>query len=710
VNTKPLQEIISISPIYVGVTASISEVLSIMEQRHISCVLAVDAESRPVGIFTEQDAVALMASAGNLDTLNMAMVMHQPVLTATADMDFRDAYRLISERGYRHLAVVDQTGKLIGVVSEGDFLNHLGMEFLVEMKKVASAMSSELLALPEHANLAEAVALMAAKRADCVLVTRDQMPIGIITERDLVHLARQNLDQSATALSQVMHAPVLDVDADTPLQHAIQRMERAGIRRLAVVDGGRLIGLITRHDIVKAMQGRFVEYLQETIQRQRIDLERIQKQDAQLQLQIHALNAAGNAIVITDTQPRILWANAAFTALTGYNLEEAIGRTPTELVSSGKQSEQFYQQMWNTILTGDIWRGELVNKRKDGVLYDEELTITPVRIGQNDAENPNGGEITHFIAVKQDITERKAEERGLRASEAHFRLFYEHAPVAYSSLDAAGTILEVNDEWLKQFGYPRVRVIGRFVGDFLAPGQETILKERFEILLREGAIRKSEFDFLHLDGSVVTVTVDGLVDFDEQGNFRRTHCVLHNITERKQMEQELRYIASTDALTGVANRRHFLDQMRLALARHQRHGTPTALLMIDLDWFKRVNDVYGHAIGDEVLRHYAQTLQDSLRRIDLFGRLGGEEFAILLPDTECVGAVEFADRVRQLAAAEAAQTEAGTVAVTISIGVTTFARHDQNIDVILARSDRALYRAKRNGRNQVELEPPPTSI
>jgi diguanylate cyclase (GGDEF)-like protein/PAS domain S-box-containing protein len=428
---------------------------------------------------------------------------------------------------------------------------------------------------------------------------------------------------------------------------------------------------------------------------------------AQLQLQIHALNAAGNAIVITDTGPHILWANAAFSQLTGYTLAESIGRKPAELIRSGQQDQVFYQNMWQTILAGRAWHGELVNKRKDGSLYHEELTITPVRSGHDGAGQD--GEISHFIAVKQDISARKAVERTLRESEARFRLFYEHAPVAYESLDAAGNILEVNDEWLRQFGYPREQVIGRFIGDFLASGQEAMLKTRFANFLRDGAVRKTEYDFLHHDGSIVTVSVDGLVDRDEHGNFRRTQCVLHNITAHKRMEQELRYLAATDALTGLANRRHFIDQMRLALARHHRHDTPTALLMLDLDWFKRVNDQYGHAVGDEVLRNFADVVQASLRNIDLLGRLGGEEFAILLPDTEAAGAYEFAERVRQRAASQPVQTLAGEVTVTLSIGVTSFVSQDKNTDVILARADRALYRAKESGRNRVELEPAPAA-
>jgi diguanylate cyclase (GGDEF)-like protein/PAS domain S-box-containing protein len=429
------------------------------------------------------------------------------------------------------------------------------------------------------------------------------------------------------------------------------------------------------------------------------DLSRIREQDAQLRLQIHALNAAGNAIVITDTVPRILWANAAFTSLTGYTLSEAVGRTPSELLKSGKQDPPYYQRMWDTILAGQVWHGELVNKRRDGSLYDEDMTITPVSMDDKT--------VTHFIAIKQDISARKAAEAALRESEQRFRMLYERAPVAYQSLDAEGRILEVNDAWLAQLGYPREAVIGRAIGAFLAPGQEELQQDRLGRILATDTAHGTEFDMVRGDGGLVVFEVVSHVGHDAEGRFMQTHCVLHNITERKVLERSLVHLAATDPLTGLANRRHFLDQMALALARQQRHDTVTALLMLDLDWFKKVNDRYGHATGDEVLRHVAAVMTTSLRRIDLLGRLGGEEFAILLPDTEADGAHEFAERLRQRVTAQPARTESGEIRVTLSIGVTPFSPQDGDIDAILARADRALYRAKENGRDRAELEPAP---
>lgn len=820
-SSPTLRDLLQAAPVTIAETAPITEALALMERHRISCVLAVAPDKRLSGIFTEQDAVRLLAEHRALDTLTMARVMNRPVFSVAADLDYRDAYCQMAERGFRHLAVVDAAGGLLGVVTESDFLHHLGPEYLIELKTVGSAMLAHPATLPAQASLAAAAALMAEHRLSCVVIVAEHRPIGMVTERDLVRLAQRNLDPDATPLASVMHTPLATTSADCPIQEAIQQMSGAGIRRLVVVDeDGQLAGLISRHDIVKSIHGRYIEFLHATVDRQRLELEQmknrvhavnerlrgyslmeqvsdalfiadaatgelvevntqacrsldfqreellskslihlisgtryvlwgdlvqtvlsqgqvameasqqrrdgsflpvqinlrlvqvaersyvvavvtdlsvVRSQEAQIQLQIHALNAASHAIVITSCQQRILWANAAFSTLTGYTLAEVIGHKPSELVKSGKHNRSFYKRMWSTILSGQVWRGELINRRKDGSLYNEELTITPVCMGNR--------EITHFIAIKQDISARKAAETALMESEERFRLLYERSPVPYQSLNKLGQIVEVNDAWLNQFGYSRAAVIGRYLLEFLAPGQDEFQQKNFAQFLADGYLHGIEYEFLSSRGEHIFVEVEGRIGYDREGRFKQTHCVLHNITERKAIEQRLAHLAATDTLTGLANRRHFFEQMTMALARYQRHDAPTALLMIDLDWFKNVNDRYGHAIGDDVLRHVANVMRTSIRCIDLLGRLGGEEFAILLPDTDAAGAQDFADRMRREIIAQPAITASGAISVTLSIGVAAFSPKDSHIDAVLARADRALYRAKARGRDRVEFEP-----
>jgi len=679
----PLSALLSANPVSVPVAASLAEVLALMAAGHSSCVLALDSERRPSGIFTEQDAVRLMAEGKTSAGLHMGDVMRQPIFAVPADLDTRAAYRLMADHGYRHLVVVDSEGRLAGVVSEGDFLRETIQRQRQAMER-AQGQVRGLRQRLQNFSLMEQV-------SDAIFVADAESTA-------IVEVNAQACRSLGYAREELLALKMLDVSTSIS-DFAAWKTFRAAIRAQGQLlieicqrrrDGGVLPVQINAR--LTEVEGH--EYVV-TVAR---DLSRIREQDAQLRLQAHALNAAANAIVITDRVPRIVWANAAFSALTGYPLAEALGRKPAELVNSGKQDASFYQRMWNSILAGEVWHGELISKRRDGSLYDEELTITPV--------SAEGREVTHFIAIKQDVSARKAVEAALRESEESWRGLFNSITEAIFIQDGEGRFLDVNHGTEQMYGYSREEFIGQSPEAIAAPGKngQEQLADHFRAVLA-GGTRKFEFWGRRKNGEVFPKDV-----WLNRGSYFGREVIIavaRDITQRKALEDELRHLAATDPLTGLANRRHFLEQMALALARQQRHDTPTALLMLDLDWFKRINDQHGHAIGDEVLKHVAGIMAASLRRIDLLGRLGGEEFAILLPDTEARGAHEFAERLRQRIAIEPAQTPAGAIPMTVSIGVTPFAPRDSGIDAILARADRALYRAKANGRNRVDLEPAP---
>ena len=182
------------------------------------------------------------------------------------------------------------------------------------------------------------------------------------------------------------------------------------------------------------------------------------------------------------------------------------------------------------------------------------------------------------------------------------------------------------------------------------------------------------------------------------------HGFVTDVTERKRIEIELQEFATTDFLTQLPNRRYFMARMEEELARIQSvAGTRTAILMCDLDHFKLINDSYGHAIGDLVLKHFASILRDALRKNDTVGRVGGEEFAIILSDVGIADAKIFASRVQKQIAETPLVAGDETIPVTVSIGITVMYVTDASADVSLSRSDMALYRAKESGRNRIEI-------
>jgi diguanylate cyclase (GGDEF)-like protein len=175
--------------------------------------------------------------------------------------------------------------------------------------------------------------------------------------------------------------------------------------------------------------------------------------------------------------------------------------------------------------------------------------------------------------------------------------------------------------------------------------------------------------------------------------------------ELMESNKRLELLSITDGLTKLYNHRHFQDELARAFEESERYGRPLSLAIVDLDFFKKVNDTYGHAVGDEVLKAVSRIFQESIRSTDLAARYGGEEFAVMMPETDLSEALVFAEKIRGLVENLPVQTAAATIPVTVSIGVgnVPHSRIHTAKELVVA-ADKALYRAKRNGRNQVQAE------
>lgn len=182
---------------------------------------------------------------------------------------------------------------------------------------------------------------------------------------------------------------------------------------------------------------------------------------------------------------------------------------------------------------------------------------------------------------------------------------------------------------------------------------------------------------------------------------QRNTALEAEIARRTMLEQELQHLAMTDGLTGLANRRHFIHEAETALRQAQIQGRPLSLAVIDLDHFKQINDLYGHAAGDRALRLIAEVFQAQIRPSDLLARFGGDEFVLLLPDTDQVQAVKVLERIRQHLRAHPLSAEETSLLLTLSVGVVGVSNPSESLDHLLARADSGLYKAKRAGRDCV---------
>jgi len=290
-----------------------------------------------------------------------------------------------------------------------------------------------------------------------------------------------------------------------------------------------------------------------------------QKLESRLRLFDAALNAVASGIVITDVASAIEWANPAFTEITGYEMSEVVGRDPGEVLNSGKQDGRFYQGMWQTILAGQVWTGELVNRRKNGSIFDAALTISPVTGGD--------GHIHHFVSVMQDISARKA------------------------------------------------------------------------------------------------------------------------------TDERVQHLAHHDQLTDLPNRMLLSDRLFQSLAQVRREQGTLAVMFLDLDDFKPVNDTLGHDIGDLLLKKVALRLRGCAPRdSDTVARLGGDEFVILLAQIEKAADAAVVARKILTAIKRPFLIGAHCIEISTSVGIAVYPEHGEDVSRLLKNADTAMYHAKKAGR------------
>lgn len=259
------------------------------------------------------------------------------------------------------------------------------------------------------------------------------------------------------------------------------------------------------------------------------DMTKLKQTEEQLRLHGAALESAANAVVITDFEGRIRWANPSFTRLTGYSLEEAIGR-PMNILKSGKHDRTFYRDLWQTVLNGSVWQGEVINRKKDGTLFTEEQTITPIRA--------QSGIIDYFVSIKQDITTRKQIEKALVTSEQYNRTLFELSPIGLALFDIDGTVVDCNEAYAAIVGLTRSNVLGMTYWELTPHEYDERAFTIMEALTKTGEFRNYEKHYIHRDGHWVPVRLFG--NLIERDNQLYIFCSVEDITDLRKGEEALR--------------------------------------------------------------------------------------------------------------------------------------------------------------------------
>ncbi|MCP4899203.1 MAG: EAL domain-containing protein [bacterium] len=334
------------------------------------------------------------------------------------------------------------------------------------------------------------------------------------------------------------------------------------------------------------------------------------------------------------------------------------------------------------------------------ILLDSEGREKPyeVRLSQYPSRNRR-----LVIGSLVDITQRRLAEQALRASEQRLRVLFDENPSMYLHLDHEGCITSINLFGASSLGYQSKELVGTKMLDLSPSNEQSTLQNEFSSCFSLPEIlHRWELSLRHKNGEILWVRAVGRVVVDQLGeNYLLMVC--EDITETREMAEELSFLAIHDPLTSLINRREFARRLGSALSHAQSVGSKHALLYLDLDQFKIVNDTCGHSAGDELLRQLASVLQQQIRSRDTLARLGGDEFGVLLEWCSTDEALQIADSLRQAVESFRFLWADQSFSIAASIGIVAISDKTTSITEVLSAADAACYVAKDRGRNQIHL-------
>ncbi|MBI4280046.1 MAG: diguanylate cyclase [Armatimonadetes bacterium] len=391
---------------------------------------------------------------------------------------------------------------------------------------------------------------------------------------------------------------------------------------------------------------------------------------------------------------RFLAVNKAAAEHYGYSRDEFLSMTIKE-IRPPEEIPPLLRDM-ATVATGLDLTRERRHRKKDGTIIDVEMTAHTVTFDGRPAR----------LVLAVDVTGRRRAE----AAQARMTAILEATTDFVRIADAQGRIIYRNRALRDLLGIAEEDARQAAIGERQpAWARDIVLNVGIPTAIREGSW-SGETAFLHRDGREVPVSQVILAHRAPDGTVEFFSSIARDISEHKRLAEELAYLADHDSLTGLFNRRRLLEEMELQLARSRRYDVHGALLFLDLDQFKIVNDSLGHPVGDKLLARLAGLLHRRLRETDILARLGGDEFAILLPHTDVEQAQAVARHLLETLRQHTVLIDGHPVHITTSIGIALFPEHGITTDALLAHADVAMYMAKESGRDRFAVYTPDATL
>lgn len=403
-------------------------------------------------------------------------------------------------------------------------------------------------------------------------------------------------------------------------------------------------------------------------------------------------NTVGAYMYSKDLQGNYTFANASVLQLYQCSLDQVIGFDDSHFFD--KKNYQHIKAIDKKVIetAKKIITEESSYRKETGELRIYQSIKSPVFDEQ--------GKVIGLCGISTDITEQKNLRKIIDDQKRLLDIVLDNIDSHVYMKSEERRFLYVNSKVADVFGLPVSKIVGQLETDFLPKEMTDNFHESDMEVFKKNQIQRTketviddagnERHYLSVKTPITCNDKRAIIGFSS------------DVTEIYKMKEQFKRLANTDFLTNLYNRRYFMEQGEREFSRAKRHNAPFAIISVDIDHFKAINDNFGHPAGDHVLKKVSQSLQNSIRKEDILARIGGEEFTIILPETQLINAQILAERTREKIQSQFISYQKNIeINVTVSLGVTLISPEDINFDAVLQRVDEALYNAKKKGRNQV---------
>lgn len=411
------------------------------------------------------------------------------------------------------------------------------------------------------------------------------------------------------------------------------------------------------------------------------------------------LSEHGNQVLIDHLQDgmfaiedgKFVYVNQRLADMFGYSVEELTGRPFVEVLAD--EDKAMVVERHRARIAGgnepEHYDVHIVTGYGKTICCALNVGLSKNRAGQ-----------TVAVGTVRDITQQRSALSDLQASREELKSIFDNLPDIFYRTNMQGVVTKISPACHAILGYRQEEMLGTALANYYNTPEER-QKVVQAIIAGGGKATHVEAALKHKNGAIIWISTSAFVRLGADGQPVCIEGIARDISERKQMEDRLLSLSRIDVLTGIYNRGYFIDKCEEMINLMRRYKRPASMMVADLDHFKTINDNHGHQSGDLALKLFTEVCRQEIRDSDILGRLGGEEFGLMLPETTIQPAQILAERIRKAVAAIEVPLGDHTAKITVSIGVVELCPEDASLNEVLRRADMAMYQAKAGGRNQV---------